>query len=89
MAEKFGLSYTAFGKAVFADGNSSAGSLVLTDAWGTGLPPAPRTPTGTAATYQLLSGTIRAAYHAHREGQEDVQEINVAPSMMGGHTGMI
>ncbi|KAF8273163.1 carboxypeptidase S [Lactarius quietus] len=53
---------------------SSISALTLTDAWGTALEPAPVTPTDGSAPWQLLSGTIKATYNAHRdlEGADNI-----------------
>jgi len=83
VAEEFNLSYTAFGKEVVSHTSTSTGSLVLS---GTGSEAAPITPSGNAAPYALLSGTIRATYNAHRTGQDDVAEIRIAPGIMSGNT---
>lgn len=89
LASKFNLSYTAFGKPVSVD-DEAYGTLVLSDAFGTALEPAPITPTGEdAAPYQLLSGTIKATWNAHQSLKkgEDITEVFVAPSIMTGNTG--
>jgi Gly-Xaa carboxypeptidase len=90
LAQSFNLSYNAFGKDIQTGEGPKYGTLVLSDAWGTALEPAPVTPTGKdAAPYQLLSGSIKAAYDAYYGQQEDdVKEIFVAPGIMSGNTGM-
>lgn len=87
LAKEFNLTYTAFGSAITEKGGASSGALTLTDAWGTALEPAPITPTSEdSAPWQLLSGTIKATYNAHRnlEGQDNVF---VSPGIMTGNTG--
>ena len=87
LAKEFNLTYTAFGSAITEGGVPSAGTLTLTDAWGTAVEPAPIMPTGEdAAPWQLLSGTIKVTYDAHRdlEGQDN---IFVSPGIMTGNTG--
>jgi len=84
LAMKFNLSYTAFGEEVYTGAGPKFGSLTISDAWGTGLDPAPITPTEGEA-YKLLSGTIKATYNAHRKFQ-NTEEIHVAPGIMTGNT---
>lgn len=86
LATKFNLSFKAFGEDVTTS-EAKYGALVLSDAWGTALEPAPITPTDPdAAPYTLLSGTIKATYNAQR-GFENTEEIFVAPGIMTGNTG--
>ncbi|KAH9074826.1 hypothetical protein EDB83DRAFT_2312331 [Lactarius deliciosus] len=71
LAKEFNLSFTAFGSDITPTGAPTAGKLTLADAWESGLEPAPVTPTDEdSAPWQLLSGTIKAVYNAHR-GLED------------------
>ena len=88
LGDKFNLTYSAFGQQISAEGAPASGTLTLSDAFNGGLEPAPVTPTGKdAAPYQLLSGTIKATYNAHRAIQ-GTDSVIVAPSMMSGNTGM-
>lgn len=81
LAKHFNLTFNAFGEALAEGG---AGTLTLSDAWGTSLEPAPLTPTGVnAKPFQLISGTIRAV-HATTTGEEG--GIVIAPSIMSGNT---
>ncbi|KAI0072680.1 carboxypeptidase S [Panus rudis PR-1116 ss-1] len=83
IAAEFNLSYTAFGKDITDEDAPSYGKLTLSDAWGAGLAPAPITPTGKdAAPFQLLAGTIKATYNAHRGGKD----VIVSPGIMSGNT---
>ncbi|KAJ7511624.1 hypothetical protein B0H11DRAFT_709566 [Mycena galericulata] len=90
LATRFNLTYTAFGVALSdADPGAPAyGTLTLKDAYGTALEPAPVSPIRGegAEAYRLLSGTIKAAYSAHRAGSSDENEIAVAPGMSTGNT---
>ncbi|OBZ74012.1 Carboxypeptidase S [Grifola frondosa] len=87
LASDFNLSYTAFGTSVSTQDAPAYGTLTLSDAWGAALEPAPITPIGAdAVPYQLLSGTIKAAYNAHRSLLGD--NIVVAPGIMSGNTGV-
>lgn len=65
------------------------GALELSDAFHAALEPAPITPTDkNAAPYQLLSGTIKATYNAHRS-LDGAENIIVAPGIMSGNTGRL
>jgi Gly-Xaa carboxypeptidase len=88
LAHEFNLTYSAFGSAISPQAGElapSKGTLTLSDAWGTGLEPAPVTPTGKSPAFVLLSGTIKATYNAHR-GLEGDKTIGIAPSIMSGNT---
>ena len=86
LAKTFNLTYSAFGTQVSEEGAPASGTLTLSDASQDGLEPAPITPTGPdAAPYQLLSGTIKATYNAHRS-IDDPDSIIVAPGIMSGNT---
>ena len=87
LANKFNLTFNAFGEEVSEPGAPSSGTLTLSDSFGTALEPAPFTPTGPdAAPYRLLSGTIKATYNSHRSLQGK-DNILVSPSMPSGNTG--
>ncbi|KAG6821197.1 hypothetical protein H0H93_004017 [Arthromyces matolae] len=87
LAQKFNLTYKAFGQQISAEGAPNDGSLTLSDAYGTSLEPAPVTPTSLdAIPWNILSGTIKAAYNSHRSLTEK-NEIIVGPGMMSGNTG--
>ncbi|KAH9167375.1 hypothetical protein EDB89DRAFT_128974 [Lactarius sanguifluus] len=84
LANEFNLSFTAFGSDITPHGDPSAGKLTLTNAWGSGLEPAPVTPTDEdSAPWRLLSGTIKATYNTHR-GLEGASNIFVSPGVMSG-----
>ncbi|KAH9066871.1 hypothetical protein EDB87DRAFT_1721053 [Lactarius vividus] len=86
LAKEFNLSFTAFGLDITPDGVPTAGKLTLTDAWESGLEPAPVTPTDEdSAPWRLLSGTIKATYNSHR-GLEGADNIFVSPGVMSGNT---
>jgi hypothetical protein len=87
LAKEFNLTYSAFGSAISTQDGPAAGTLMLSEAWRTGLEPAPVTPSDeNSAPWQLFSGTIKAAFNAHRdlEGQNN---IFVSPGIMSGNTG--
>lgn len=56
------MSVSAFGEDEGAASAVNGGELVLSDAFGTALEPAPITPTGESQPWQLLSGTITATH---------------------------
>jgi Gly-Xaa carboxypeptidase len=84
LASSYNLTFDAFGNITDPDAPSS-GILTLSDAFHTGLEPAPLTPVN-ATPYHLLSGTIKTTYNTHRsiKGRDN---IYVAPGMMAGNTG--
>lgn len=88
LAREYNLSYIAFDVDMGGDMATTARSKVtLSTAFGSGLEPAPITPTeGDAAPYRLLSGSIKAAYNSHR-GISGDDHIVVSPGMMSGNTG--
>lgn len=87
LAREYNLSYTAFD--VDMDGDMEApgrGTVTLSTVFESGFEPAPITPTeGDAAPYQLLSGSIKAAYNSHR-GISGDDHIIVSPGIMSGNT---
>lgn len=88
LAHEYNLSYTAFDADMDWDATGPArGMVTLSRAFGSGLEPAPVTPTGEdAGPYRLLSGSIKAAYNAHR-GISGDKNIIVSPGIMSGNTG--
>jgi len=88
IAAEANLTLTAFGRKVLnwtVDPWVAAGDVILSDAWGTALEPAPVTPTDEkAAPYQLLSGTILAVGRAGGQAGEATKKFFVAPSVMSG-----
>jgi Gly-Xaa carboxypeptidase len=71
LADKYNLTFTAFGDTLTDPSVPKYGNLTLSVAFGkSDLEPAPITPTvgPNAGSYKLLSGTIKAAYRAHRQG---------------------
>lgn len=87
LAEEFNLTYTAFGSAISTQYGPAAGTLKLSEAWGTELEPAPVTPSDEgSAPWRLFSGTIKATFNAHR-GLDGPNNIFVSPGIMSGNTG--
>lgn len=87
LAEEFNLTYTAFGTAISTQDGPAAGTLMLSEAWHTGLEPAPVTPSDEdSAPWRLLSGTIKATFNAHRD-LDGPNNIFVSPGIMSGNTG--
>jgi len=81
LALRFNLIFEAFGHHISGESPSS-GTLNLT-VLGDTIEPAPKTPTDSeAAPYQLLSGTIKAAYKSYTGGDD----IFVSPGIMSGNT---
>ncbi|KAF5344591.1 hypothetical protein D9758_013906 [Tetrapyrgos nigripes] len=71
LADKYNLTFTAFGDVLTDPSVPKYGDLSLSVAFGkSDLEPAPITPVEgpNAGPYKLLSGTIKAAYRVHREG---------------------
>ncbi|KAJ7281792.1 hypothetical protein C8J57DRAFT_1298553 [Mycena rebaudengoi] len=87
LASKFNLTYKAFGATVSEEGAPAIGTLTLKDAWGTAFEPAPVSPISGdgSAAYKVLSGTIKAAYNAHRS-LSGSDTIVIAPGMSTGNT---
>ncbi|KAG2066244.1 carboxypeptidase S [Suillus decipiens] len=86
LANNFNLSYTAFGNRISNEDAPAYGTLTLSTAFGDGLEPAPVTPSGEdAAPFQLLSGSIKAAYNSHRNISGS-DAIIVSPGIMSGNT---
>ncbi|THU77310.1 carboxypeptidase S [Dendrothele bispora CBS 962.96] len=96
LADKFNLTFNAFGITLTDPSVPKYGDLSLSVAFGkSDLEPAPITPTegSNAGPYKLLSSTIKAAYREHRglgtEAEVEVEEdddIVVAPGMSTGNT---
>lgn len=88
IAKMFNLTYSAFGKEITDPDVKSYGKLVLSDAWGAGLQPAPVTPTRRdAAPFRLLAGTIKAVHNIHRDLSGNSNGVVVSPGIMSGNTG--
>ncbi|KAN0115631.1 carboxypeptidase S [Russula decolorans] len=86
LAEEFNLTYTAFGTVVSTQDGPAAGTLMLSEAWTTGLEPAPVTPSDEdSAPWRLFSGTIKATFNAHRD-LDGPDNIFVSPGIMSGNT---
>lgn len=85
LAERFNLSFTAFGSLISEADVPAYGTLTLT---GGGIDPAPVSPID-AEPFKVLSGSIRAAYNTHRgikdAGPED--GLIVSPGITTGNTG--
>ncbi|KAJ4490443.1 hypothetical protein J3R30DRAFT_3279023 [Lentinula aciculospora] len=86
LAKEFDLEFSAFEEIISTPETEPKGHLKLTTSYG--LEPAPITPTEgkTSAPYQLLSGTIKATYNAHRALQGHGDDIIVGPGMPTGNT---
>ncbi|THH02683.1 hypothetical protein EW026_g205 [Hermanssonia centrifuga] len=89
LASAFNLSYTAFGQKITEPDVPAYGTLTIDEAWGAALAPAPITPSSgdDAAPFNLLAGTVKATYDAHRnisDGNGD--GVVVSPGIMSGNT---
>lgn len=88
IAAEANLTLTAFGKKVpsrSVESGAVAGDVILSDAWGTALEPAPITPTDEKAVpYRLLSGTILAVEKAGGQQDGETRKVFVAPSVTSG-----
>ncbi|KAF5371886.1 hypothetical protein D9757_010578 [Collybiopsis confluens] len=85
LAKEYDLSFSAFGHVLSTPAFSEVkGNLTLSS--DLGLEPAPVSPTRGkhSAPYQLLSGTIKATYNAHRDLRGD--NVVVGPGMPTGNT---
>ena len=83
VAKRYNLSVDAFGKQI-GDAEYSYGQVILGDAFGTGLEPAPITPSAGNAPYDLLSGTIRNVLTTSTRAAYENKTIIVAPSILLG-----
>ncbi|KAI6117457.1 carboxypeptidase S [Pisolithus croceorrhizus] len=92
LASRLNLTYTAFGKDVDCGNRGDPifayGNLTLSEAFESGLEPAPTTPfEGDDATpYRILSGSIKTAFNRHRNIGGDNDVIVVSPGIMPGNT---
>jgi len=88
IAAEANLTLTAFGRKVLdrtVEPWAAAGDVILSDAWGTALEPAPITATDEkAAPYRLLSGTILAVEKAPEQTGAETRKVFVTPSVMSG-----
>jgi len=84
LAVQFNLTYNAFGVSQSDEDAPAYGTLTLSETFHEGLEPAPITPID-EMPYQLLSGTIKAAYKTRRSPED--ANIPVIPGIMSGNTG--
>jgi len=85
LAAKFNLSFTSFGEVITDPSAPSSGSVTLFN-HSTRLEPAPISPYKDSVAFDILSGTIKSVYNAHR-GLEGKDNIEVYPAYMSGNTG--
>ena len=86
VAAKFNLSLTSFGKVITDPSAPYYGSAVLSNQWDSALEPAPISPYKGSAAFDVLSGTIKSVYNAHR-GLKGNNIIKVYPAYITGNTG--
>ena len=85
LAKDFNMSLTSFGQKISTVAGPTSGSIELSDAWGTSLEPAPKTPVDEdAAPFKLLSGTIISTYQNSQNFQPSGKPIIVTPAMGTG-----
>lgn len=87
LAKRFNLSLNAFAdKNLSIEDPSAFGQLILSDAYGSGLNPAPITPTFGSGPWELLSGTILFTFTTNQRGVYADQQLLVAPGLnIGGY----
>ena len=83
VAERYNLSLDAFGE-MKGDAKKAYGQLVLSDAYETGLEPAPITPTTGSGPWELLSGTIRNTIATSSRKAYQGKDAVVTPSISLG-----
>ncbi|THH10750.1 hypothetical protein EW145_g1115 [Phellinidium pouzarii] len=88
IARSFNLSLNAFENETLSTDEqaSAAGRLSLTDAYGTGLNPAPITPTAGSGPWQLLSGSILFTFATNKRSDLTHEKVSVAPGLSLGNT---
>lgn len=86
IAAKFNLSLTSFGEAITDPAIPYYGSVALSDPWNSMWEPAPISPYKRSAAFDILSGTIKSVYNAHR-GLRGDDDIKVYPAYIAGNTG--
>lgn len=86
IAEKFNLSLTSFGEVITDPSASYYGSITLSNLWADAIEPAPTSPYKDSIAFEILSGTIKSVYNAHRRLEGD-NNVLVYPSYMTGNTG--
>ncbi|KAF9269527.1 carboxypeptidase S [Marasmius fiardii PR-910] len=84
LARRFNLTYEAFGEEVSEKDAPSQGHLTLSALTVTEPSPVAPTKGRNAAPFEVLSGSIKATYNAHRSFTND--DVIVAPGMMNGNT---
>ena len=86
VAASFNLSVDAFGEALGDPVSREAayGKVTLADAFGTGLEPAPITPTADSPPYELLSGVIRNVIETSKREVYEGKKVVVAPGILRG-----
>jgi hypothetical protein len=75
------ITFVSFGNTIIDKG--AIPKIEISDAWGTGLEPAPVTPVN-AAPYRLLSGSILATEKARGNDTSSSKSVFVMPSVMSG-----
>jgi Gly-Xaa carboxypeptidase len=85
LAQKFNLSFNAFGRSNKLNDRRASGTLTLDEAFGHALNPAPITPTNPdSEPWKLLSGTIISSFATSKKGRESNETIIVSPGISTG-----
>ena len=85
LAKRFNLSLDAFGDIESSEQLAdSFGRLVLSDAYGSGLNPAPVSPTFGSGPWELLSGSILYTFETNQRSEEKLDKYIVAPGLSLG-----
>ena len=88
IAHKFNLSVNAFEEELFSgdDNETINGNLILSDAYGTGLNPAPITPTTGSKPWELLSSVILRTFQSNQRDKFKGGKYAVAPALSLGES---
>jgi hypothetical protein len=86
IAAKFNLSLNSFGEVITDPSVPYYGSIVVSNPWSDALEPAPVSPYKGSVAFDVLSGTIKSVYNAHR-GLKGDNNIKVYPTYVSGNTG--
>ncbi|EIW79289.1 carboxypeptidase S [Coniophora puteana RWD-64-598 SS2] len=88
VAEKYNMSVDAFGREIRLDRDTTWGHIQLSEAFGSGLEPAPVTPTTNSEAYELLSGTILSTIRTNIRANTSrrTKDVIVSPALsLGRH----
>lgn len=86
VAAKHNMSLNAFGKEIGLEASTTWGLVKVSDAFGSGLEPAPVTPTTGSGPYELLSGTILSTLKTNLRTDDFPEFSVVSPGLSLGNT---